>query len=79
MQFKLNLKNRLILALFPEETLKINTGKSSFMQMENINSFLRIINLKGVPKQSLFAVSDLLEGTGMPKVLQTLHALQKLK
>ncbi|KAJ3288205.1 Calponin-3 [Borealophlyctis nickersoniae] len=69
---------RLVNTLKPGLNIKINTGKFPFMHMENINAYLRASESLGVPKQLIFAASDLYDGTNMKKVFQNLASLRKV-
>lgn len=54
---------------------RINTSKLPFMQMENINAFLKAAAELGVPKHDLFVTVDLYEGKNIPQVIQALFSL----
>ena len=54
---------------------KINTSKMAFKQMENIGIFLDGCEEFGMAKTDLFQTVSLYEGTNIPQVVDTLHAL----
>ncbi|KAJ3129817.1 hypothetical protein HK098_008051 [Nowakowskiella sp. JEL0407] len=68
---------KLINALRPDNPVKVNTGRFSFMHMENINNFIKASSQMGVAKHTTFTATDLYDGTDMGKVLQCLAGLQK--
>lgn len=54
---------------------KINTSKMAFKQMENIGNFLSGCEEFGMAKTDLFQTVSLYEGTNIPQVVDTIHAL----
>lgn len=54
---------------------KINTSKMAFKQMENIGNFLTGCEEFGMVKTDLFQTVSLYEGTNIPQVVDTIHAL----
>jgi hypothetical protein len=66
---------RFINKIRPGSVKKINYGKLPFMQMENINHFLKAAQDIGVPKHDLFMSIDLYEGKNIPQVVQALYSL----
>ncbi|KAI8806151.1 hypothetical protein BJ742DRAFT_817735 [Cladochytrium replicatum] len=69
---------KLINAVKPDANLKVNTGRFTFMHLENINNFLKVAEQLGVPRNSLFAPTDLTEGSDVPKVVNVLGYVKTL-
>jgi transgelin len=67
----------------PGSVKNISKQKMAFMQMENINAFLKACSAFGVPKHDLFMTVDLYEGKNMIQVVDTIYSLgsvcQKMK
>ncbi|KAI9252676.1 hypothetical protein BY458DRAFT_522733 [Sporodiniella umbellata] len=53
-------------------------AKFRFLQSENINAFLKILGLVGLPSIFWFELVDLYDGKNMPKVIYCIHALSHL-
>ena len=62
----------------PNTVTKINTMKMPFMQMENINLFLKGCESLGVPTYDLFQINDLFQDKNVKQVVHCLHALGKI-
>ncbi|KAJ3086447.1 Muscle-specific protein 20 [Quaeritorhiza haematococci] len=58
---------RLINAVRPDSPIKVNTGKFSFMHMENLNNYIKSADSMGVPQNVSFTAVDLYDGTDMEK------------
>eukprot|EP01080_Neovahlkampfia_damariscottae_P011822 gene11822-5153_t len=67
----------------PGTVKNISKQKMPFMQMENINNFLKAIASFGVPKHDSFMTIDLYEGKNINQVVDTIFSLgsvcQKMK
>ncbi|SCU98194.1 LAMI_0F13476g1_1 [Lachancea mirantina] len=59
------------------KSIKIRTGKSPFMQMEQISQFLSFARLYGVPEDELFQTVDLYEDKDAACVYQTLKSVSR--
>ncbi|KAH3755911.1 transgelin [Pelomyxa schiedti] len=68
-----NLMNKLKPDLIP----KISTSNVNYLQMENINSYLRACSLLGLPRGDLFTTVELFEGKNMNVVINNVHVLAK--
>ncbi|KAJ3041997.1 Muscle-specific protein 20 [Rhizophlyctis rosea] len=63
--------------VIPNCSIKVNTSKMPFKQMENINNFLSALTNLGVPKADQFQTIDLYEGKNMNQVVDTIFALSR--
>ena len=76
-------KKSLVNKIKPGTVKNISKQKMPFMQMENINNFLKACSAFGVPKHDAFMTIDLYEGKNMPQVVDTIFSLgsacQKMK
>ncbi|KAI9203596.1 calponin domain-containing protein [Polychytrium aggregatum] len=68
---------KLVNAIQKETTVKFNTSKMPFKQMENINNFLQVAEKIGVPKGDLFQTIDLFENKNMNQVIDSIFALSR--
>ena len=66
---------RLANAIMGSGTIKINTSKLAFKQMENIGKFLTACETYGVNKVDQFQTSDLYDNQNMWQVICTIVAL----
>ncbi|KND00643.1 uncharacterized protein SPPG_03769 [Spizellomyces punctatus DAOM BR117] len=69
---------RLMNAVRPDSSLKINTGKFAFARLENINNYLKAAEATGVAKQYNFSATDLQNGDNYTVVLQNIADLRKI-
>ena len=65
----------LINKLQPGSVRKINNSKIAFMQIENIQQFIKGCKAYGVPEAELFMPESLFEAKNMPQVVAALHSL----
>ncbi|TPX37054.1 hypothetical protein SmJEL517_g00866 [Synchytrium microbalum] len=69
---------QLIQKLAPSESnLKYKKSPMPFVQMEQINTFLKAAGRLGVPDQELFMTIDLYEGKNLPQVIDSLYSLSR--
>ncbi len=78
--FEESLKSGVILCklankIKPGIIAKVNTNNMPFMQMENIASFLKTLDVFGVNRHDQFQTVDLFEGKNIPQVTQSLFVL----
>lgn len=77
--FHLALKDGVILCELAStvtgKTIKANSSKMAFKQMENISKFLTALEQYGVAKSDLFQTVDLYESQNMWQVVCCIHAL----
>lgn len=69
---------KLMNVLKPKSIAKVNASKLPFMQMENINNFLKVAESLGLKKHDSFMTIDLYEGKNIPQVINALFILASI-
>ncbi|TID30918.1 hypothetical protein CANINC_000510 [Pichia inconspicua] len=69
---------QLINKIFGNETVKYKDSKIAFMQMENIEKFLRFCQIKGIQHDELFQTVDLFEKKDPYQVIMGLQSFSRM-